>query len=207
MYVFYTYRRKLSIQCFVGTRECGTFTLVTVHAAVRELRLKLNLSQQAFAGRLGISISAVQNYEKNRVPNLQQLGFLYMLAREEREYEIAQIFRAAIDTASKVKVELMASWWKRYEDLRISTEREWVFMACAKRISSESRYASLFEPFVKAIGPVMSDMIEDGTLVSEDVLQAIAVHAAYLRDKLTDNSRGGNNERHSNKAPAKKRRS
>lgn len=49
-------------------------------ASVKELRSRLNVSQQVFANRLGISARAVANYEAGRTPTRGVLFSLAMLA-------------------------------------------------------------------------------------------------------------------------------
>ena len=70
--------------------------LVTVHEAIRELRHEMGLSQQAFATTLGLSISAVQKYEKDRVPAPRVLGRLGRFAQKNDLYVLAETLRASI---------------------------------------------------------------------------------------------------------------
>jgi transcriptional regulator with XRE-family HTH domain len=61
--------------------------------AVKALRLNLTESQQAFATRLGISIRALVNYEKDREPPLPLLLKLAAVAREAGKENLAGIFQ------------------------------------------------------------------------------------------------------------------
>ena len=63
--------------------------------AVKELRLRLKESQQAFATRLGISIRGLVNYEKDRDPPLILLLKLAAIARESGEDELSYVFQWA----------------------------------------------------------------------------------------------------------------
>jgi transcriptional regulator with XRE-family HTH domain len=63
--------------------------------AVKALRLGLSESQQAFATRLGISIRALVNYEKDREPPLALLLKLSAVAREAGKENLAGIFEWA----------------------------------------------------------------------------------------------------------------
>lgn len=65
-------------------------------SAVRELRATLDESMQAFATRLGISISAVANYERDRAPSGKVLYKLERLARACGQPEIAMRFAKAL---------------------------------------------------------------------------------------------------------------
>jgi transcriptional regulator with XRE-family HTH domain len=67
-----------------------------INGAVRELRKALSLSQQAFATQLGMSIRAVVNYEKDRLPTARALAQLEKLAADTHHPELARTFRDAL---------------------------------------------------------------------------------------------------------------
>ena len=67
-----------------------------LNAAVRAVREVHDESQQAFTTRLGISISGLANYEKNRTPPLRVLVALSKLSRNEN---VPASARAAIQAA------------------------------------------------------------------------------------------------------------
>jgi transcriptional regulator with XRE-family HTH domain len=67
--------------------------------AVRQLRFRLNLSQQAFATRLGLSISAIANYERDRRPTQEVLSELKKLAEANGLAELANTFQGALGRA------------------------------------------------------------------------------------------------------------
>jgi transcriptional regulator with XRE-family HTH domain len=64
--------------------------------SVKSLRHSLGLSQQAFATKLGLSIRAVVNYEKDRAPSAKALARLEKLATDNEEPALARIFRDAL---------------------------------------------------------------------------------------------------------------
>jgi transcriptional regulator with XRE-family HTH domain len=64
--------------------------------AVKKLRAALNMSQQAFANELGLSIRAIANYEKDRIPEPKVLARLQQLAMKHRLYELNAAFHAAL---------------------------------------------------------------------------------------------------------------
>jgi transcriptional regulator with XRE-family HTH domain len=70
--------------------------LVTINQAVRDLRKRLDLSQQAFATRLGLSISAIQNYEKERKPDARALYALMMHAQRSGRPDLENVFRTEL---------------------------------------------------------------------------------------------------------------
>jgi len=67
-------------------------------SAVRELRSALGDTLQKFAGRLGLSISAITNYEGGRVPTGRALYELEHLARSAGRFDLAQVFAGAFAT-------------------------------------------------------------------------------------------------------------
>lgn len=67
-----------------------------LNEAVRKLRERTGDSQQSFATRLGLSIRAVVNYEKDRKPSPRALAAMAHLARKHREYELANQFWSAL---------------------------------------------------------------------------------------------------------------
>ena len=69
---------------------------ITIHDAVKELRKALSLSQQAFATKLGLSIRAIVNYEKDRAPTARALAQLEKLAADNDQPELARLFADAL---------------------------------------------------------------------------------------------------------------
>jgi transcriptional regulator with XRE-family HTH domain len=64
--------------------------------AVRELRRQLKDTQQGFAARLGLSIRAVANYEKDRKPDMRSLALLADAAHRNNQPKLAQLFADAV---------------------------------------------------------------------------------------------------------------
>jgi transcriptional regulator with XRE-family HTH domain len=69
---------------------------MTVNQAVRALRKHLGMTQQEFAGEAGISISALNNYERQRMPELRRLHVLYSKAKQAGRDDLAKVFLLAI---------------------------------------------------------------------------------------------------------------
>jgi transcriptional regulator with XRE-family HTH domain len=69
---------------------------VDLIAAVRNLRKRLGLSQQAFANELGLSLRAIANYEKDRRPSGEELARLYSVSLKHRQKRLAATFKAAL---------------------------------------------------------------------------------------------------------------
>jgi transcriptional regulator with XRE-family HTH domain len=64
--------------------------------AVKALRKQLGDSQQAFATRLGLSIRAIANYEKDRIPTGMALVSLARAASEAGQQELVNTFMTAL---------------------------------------------------------------------------------------------------------------
>jgi transcriptional regulator with XRE-family HTH domain len=84
--------------------------------AVRKLRLTTGESQQSFAQRLGLSMRAIANYEKDRVPNGPALYRLAKLARQVGQPDLAQIFSSALSEEFHEAVEPMTTEEKAWSD-------------------------------------------------------------------------------------------
>ncbi len=67
-----------------------------IHQAVKALRDRLELSQQVFATNLGLSIRAISNYEKDRIPGARPLAQLEQCAIASKQPDLAQIFADAL---------------------------------------------------------------------------------------------------------------
>jgi len=69
---------------------------MSLNESVRTLRGKLGESQQAFANRLGVSIRAVANYEKDRAPTGKALAALARAARDIGDGALTLKFTSAL---------------------------------------------------------------------------------------------------------------
>jgi len=67
-----------------------------VVGAVKALRHELGDSQQAFANRLGLSIRAIANYEKDRKPTGMALASLARAATDARKQNLVNTFMSAL---------------------------------------------------------------------------------------------------------------
>jgi transcriptional regulator with XRE-family HTH domain len=80
--------------------------------AVRELRKHVGESQQVFATRLGLSIRALANYEKDRAPTGRALAALAQAAAEAGRHDLSYEFMRVLAKElgfSKLKVGLFSS--------------------------------------------------------------------------------------------------
>jgi hypothetical protein len=75
---------------------------INVHRAVLDLRHHLKQTQQEFAWTMGLSISGLQNYEKNRVPETKQLMAFRRAADNAGRADLAAVFRQALADNSRL---------------------------------------------------------------------------------------------------------
>jgi transcriptional regulator with XRE-family HTH domain len=96
---------------------------MSLQEAVRELRAGTRDSQQSFAQRLGLSMRAIANYEKDRAPNSPALYRLAKLARQVGRSDLAQIFSSALTEELHDVVEPMTTEEKVWSDAVIAVLR------------------------------------------------------------------------------------
>ena len=96
---------------------------MNLNQAVRKLRLTTGDTQQSFAQRLGLSMRAIANYEKDRVPNGPALYRLAKLARQVGRPDLAQIFSSALSEEFHDAVEPMTTEEKAWSDAVIALLR------------------------------------------------------------------------------------
>jgi len=80
-----------------------------LNAAVKQLRAVTNDTQQSLASRLGLSIRAIANYEKDRVPHSAVLLRLAKLAQHVGREDLAEVFQAGLSTELKEVLEPMTA--------------------------------------------------------------------------------------------------
>lgn len=96
--------------------------------AIKNLRLRLGLSQQAFAAKTGLSISSVTRYEKTRPPKSDVLVMFSGLAEEHGLRDIAEQLREAREA------ELRAVQMKTTTTFSLPSDLwEWFAVEAAKR--------------------------------------------------------------------------
>jgi len=78
-----------------------------LNEAVQQLRAVTDDTQQSLAQRLGLSLRAIANYEKDRVPHHAVLLRLAKLAQQVGREDLAEVFNAALSTELKEVLEPM----------------------------------------------------------------------------------------------------
>ena len=75
---------------------------MTVGAAITALRKRAGITQQELAYRIGGAVSVVHKYENNRMPDAAALFRLMLLAEEQKQPQLENIFRTALLIRLKV---------------------------------------------------------------------------------------------------------
>lgn len=128
--------------------------LMTVNKAVRALRKHVKKTQQVFATELGMSISALQNYEQNRTPEPKQLMAFQRAARDAGRDDLANVFQEAFRKALGGVLADPIGWYEReaiqalerclsgsadYQDI-VATVMSAVALAVQRRSEREVRW-------------------------------------------------------------------
>jgi transcriptional regulator with XRE-family HTH domain len=111
--------------------------------AIKKLRDELGESQQAFANRLGLSIRAIANYEKDRKPIGKVLVALHRTARTAGKHELAERF-----------------WGALHEDLGLTEGVGRKINDCAVGLGLAISYLGLFESEGLKITATQRDALE-----------------------------------------------
>jgi transcriptional regulator with XRE-family HTH domain len=96
---------------------------MTVNDAIRELRKHVGKTQQIFATELGISISSLSNYEREREPEPKQLFRFERAAADAGRSDLSMVFRDALEKSLGVEHGETALFQSRdrFETIAIST--------------------------------------------------------------------------------------
>jgi transcriptional regulator with XRE-family HTH domain len=101
------YDRALNTEIVARCAHLWSNQIMDLTQAVRELRTLTGETQQSFAQRLGLSLRAINNYEKDRAPNSPALFRLAKLARQVGRLDLAQVFSSALSAELQEVVEPM----------------------------------------------------------------------------------------------------
>lgn len=154
----------------------------------------MRLTQQAFAARLGLSITAVQNYERDRSPDLTVLAKLIRLADEVSASKLAAEFRGhARDRWEGTYIPAVLQGKLPY-----TSERELLYLRSVQIILADDRFKSLRKDLDAVIAPVVAHLTQLG---SERPEQSSTLKA---RSKAFD-PKGSSDERNNNPKAKKKR--
>jgi transcriptional regulator with XRE-family HTH domain len=130
--------------------------------AVKDLREHLGLSQQEFANRIGSSIRAVANYEKDRRPTARLLLQLIRLADSENKTVAAAAFSGALreelgedgagffsDFVSNAQMEVLgaARDLSGLHSTKLSLKQKTLVSNVQRRLSGITKYLSQSNPF------------------------------------------------------------
>jgi transcriptional regulator with XRE-family HTH domain len=132
---------------------------VTVNEAVRALRKHVGKTQQIFATELGIAISSLNNYERQRTPEPKQLFAFSRVARDAGRDDLAEIFfRAAKEALG------WESWYSgsglNLLKLDPSTPESWYELACIEALERCLSGASDYQDLAPIVLAALAQVIE-----------------------------------------------
>lgn len=93
--------------------------------AVRDLRAAFGDNQQAFAARVDVSLRAIANYEKDRVPNAKALYKLAKLASQIGRGDLSDIFSKAFQVDFGFSVANAGAWIEARQ--KGKADRDWAY--------------------------------------------------------------------------------
>jgi transcriptional regulator with XRE-family HTH domain len=160
--------------------------------AVRALRQRLGLTQQSFATRLGLSIRAVANYEKDRVPAARILSRLASVSQQEGHSDLKLAFMKAL--FNQIAAETASGTYEEWA--RRETEKIWCEVVVV--LLRDPEFVSLRYPVSELLMPVIEKVASRA-----EAQYSLEVFLAFHQIPIAENS---NNERHDNKKAANKRR-
>jgi transcriptional regulator with XRE-family HTH domain len=136
-----------------------------VTQAIRELRLALGESQEAFAQRLKASVRTIARYETVRPPRGKPLAQLHRIAVEENLKGVAAVLEEALsrelygdgddlpEKYGKLSQRTRAFHFGRKE----GAENDLILEAVS-RLLHETRYKHLRRPLIAALAPIFEDL-------------------------------------------------
>lgn len=113
---------------------------MTVNEAVRALRKHAGKTQQVFATELGISISSLNNYERERIPEPKQLFLFGGAAHRAGRSDLAFVF-------NKTALEALGAWRGGWYEYVLGEALE----ACL----GDSQYHDIASVVVSALAPIV----------------------------------------------------
>jgi transcriptional regulator with XRE-family HTH domain len=131
---------------------------VTVNQAVRALRKHVGKTQQIFATELGISISSLNNYERQRIPEPKQLIAFEGTALKAGRADLAMVFLKALGAA--------LGWFDWHSELALkllkldpNNPKNWYELACLEALerclSGAAGYQDLAPTVMSALALVI----------------------------------------------------
>lgn len=148
----------------VSYRSPCYFMAVTIHEAVRALRQHAEKTQQVFSTELGMSISSLVNYERDRVPEPKQLLVFARAAAAAGRNDLGAVFKKAAEEA-------LGHWL-----LSKLPSESWYEIACLEALerclSGGTDFQKITPAVISALAPVIEQKArEDG---NPDLIQRFA---------------------------------
>jgi transcriptional regulator with XRE-family HTH domain len=136
-----------------------------VTEAVRELRLALGESQEAFAQRLKASVRSIARYETIRPPRGKPLAQLHRIAVEENLKGVAAVLSQALTRELYGDGDGLPERFDKspprarafHLGLKKDSEGELILEA-VNRVLQNTRYKHLQKPLIAVLAPIIKDM-------------------------------------------------
>lgn len=141
---------------------------VTVNQAVRALRKHVGKTQQIFATELGISISSLNNYERQRIPEPKQLFAFARAARAVERSDLAEVF-------SFTAMGALGMWGDNWYEF----ELEEALRLC---LSGGSDYQDIARTVVSALAAVVNRPDRPGSREKRLAFEKESVRRGYAKE-------------------------
>jgi transcriptional regulator with XRE-family HTH domain len=139
---------------------------VTINQAVRALRKQVKKTQQIFATELGISISALNNYERRRTPEPKQLLAFQRAAMDAGRYDLANVFRTEAAEALGWESSMYTGVPLDLSKLREDDPKDWYELTCRDALEDCLRLATDY----KDIAPIVISALRLAVMVKASQL-------------------------------------
>jgi transcriptional regulator with XRE-family HTH domain len=134
---------------------------MTVNAAVRQLRKHRMQTQQVFATDLGLSISGLQNYERDQMPEPRQLAIFLHCAQKANRPDLAKVFGEGLQRS--LGIPYSALFYGPSSTLSNSVEYSFDLKsleALQQCLSRDARYADIATAVIRAVGSAIETLAE-----------------------------------------------
>jgi transcriptional regulator with XRE-family HTH domain len=136
-----------------------------VTVAVRELRLTLRDSQEAFAQRVKVSVRTVARYETVRPPRGKPLAQLHRIAVENGAKGVAAVLEEALTRELygdaddlPAKYDQLPPRTQAFHLARKEAAENNLILEAVTRLVQEKKYKHLRKPVKAALAPIFQDM-------------------------------------------------
>jgi transcriptional regulator with XRE-family HTH domain len=142
--------------------------VVTVNQAVRALRKHVRKTQQIFATELGISISSLNNYERQRTPEPKQLIAFQRAAQEAGRDDLAHVFWTEAQEALGIEWRWYSGSGARLSGLDRNNPENWYEVAALEALENCLGGATLYQDIAPSVVSAIALAVARQSEVTED---------------------------------------